>query len=499
MRCALALLGLIALATALASLIPQHESAELTLALFGPFWSALFADLGLTSIHQSAGYLALIALLLAQLALCLLSRGRELIRPFSRRKLGHLLTHGGLLLVCAGLLLDATAGAFRGKLALREGEASDRIWRTDGGEDARQELPFTVRVRRIESDHASELELIDKRTGEKQLRRVALDAPSEYSGVSLIQAGFTDASRLALRARALDSGKDEPLTLEPGGQARLAARAQQIELSGIAPIALEDTRVEPSLFAKLKTSLGSGASKQKPLLTVPGFQYRLRDASGEAREYSNSARALPIEGQAFLISGERSSAAEPFLYLKIPLDDGDSTETWFALRRLLLAPDLQHELAHRYADAAAGPAPRRALETSAQKTLILFQRQGLASLDAFIRQAVPAAERDQAATLLLRVLEGLAWQALDLAQGGSFPRTAQHARFVRDSLAAISDGFLYRAPVLLEERSRLNQSASVLIASRSPGKPWVGLGALLLASGVLLMLFARPSVSRESA
>ena len=66
-----------------------------------------------------------------------------------------------------------------------------------------------------------------------------------------------------------------------------------------------------------------------------------------------------------------------------------------------------------------------------------------------------------------------------------------NARFVQDSLNAVSDSFFYGAPVYLHLNSFDEVKASVFQLTRSPGKNIVYLGSLLLVLGVFAMLYIR--------
>jgi cytochrome c biogenesis protein len=62
---------------------------------------------------------------------------------------------------------------------------------------------------------------------------------------------------------------------------------------------------------------------------------------------------------------------------------------------------------------------------------------------------------------------------------------------VRDSLNAVSDSFLYGAPVYLQLQGYDQVRASGLQLTRSPGKNIVFLGSVLLVLGVFAMFYIR--------
>ena len=65
------------------------------------------------------------------------------------------------------------------------------------------------------------------------------------------------------------------------------------------------------------------------------------------------------------------------------------------------------------------------------------------------------------------------------------------ARLLRDTLNATSDSMHYGAPVYLQLNGFEEVRATVLQVTRSPGKPIVYLGSLLLVLGVFAMLYIR--------
>ena len=67
--------------------------------------------------------------------------------------------------------------------------------------------------------------------------------------------------------------------------------------------------------------------------------------------------------------------------------------------------------------------------------------------------------------------------------------TKERALFIDDALNSISDSFHYGAPVFVELASFEEVKASVIQATRSPGKFIVFLGCAMLIAGVFCMLF----------
>jgi len=97
--------------------------------------------------------------------------------------------------------------------------------------------------------------------------------------------------------------------------------------------------------------------------------------------------------------------------------------------------------------------------------------------------------------LLLRMLEGSMWDLWQVArqQNGqaALPANQENSRFVQTSINALSDSFLYGAPVFLQLDSFKQIEASVFQLARAPGENIVYLGSALLVIGIFSMFYVR--------
>jgi cytochrome c biogenesis protein len=264
------------------------------------------------------------------------------------------------------------------------------------------------------------------------------------------------------------------------------------------------SRVEvASVSRRMLAQLGSGAADTtgKDFRNVgPSFHFKLRDAQGQAREYHNYMLPLQLEGRWYLLTGVRFAPSEAFRYMRLPLDEEGRLDGHMALRAVLFDAQARPEVGRRFAQKAVtgegvSETMRERLAESAQRVLDLFARGGFEAVADFLEKAVPQAEQEKAAQIYLKVLEGAAFEALQLARSRARvePATADEAAagFVRDSLNAISDSFHYGAPVYLQLNQYDEVKASGLQITRSPGKNIVYLGSLLLVLGVFAMFYVR--------
>ena len=473
-------------------------------------------------------------------------------------RVGYFFAHGAIVLICVGGLLDGdlplrvttwlgdkqpTAAnqliadipesarlgldnpSFRGDVYIPEGRTTTFAVLRAGDGILLQELPFNITLERFHIDHyengmpkrfASDIVVANRMSGESTAHTIEVNKPLTLQGITLYQSSFEDGgSRLRLVARSLLPGRAGVLTEFEGAVGENLpfhdeAFRYTLEFIDFKAFNVEDLATGEGAdvqsakgLARLEQHLGSGARTVSPrdMRNVgPSFTYRLRDEAGQAREFHNYMLPIEQDGRWFLYTGLRDSQADSFRYMRIPLDEAGSVDTWFAVRNLLLDPTQRAQLAQRFAARtfAGGQnaeAMRAPLAQSAVQTLELFAERGYETLGAFIERTVPEAERGQAADVLVRVLQGAAWEAWMQVRADAGLDAAEvspaHATYVNDSIAAISDSLFYGSPAYLQLDSFEERLATVLQATRSPGQPLVYLGSLLLVLGVFAMLYIR--------
>jgi cytochrome c biogenesis protein len=230
-------------------------------------------------------------------------------------------------------------------------------------------------------------------------------------------------------------------------------------------------------------------------------QYKLRDKTGQAREFHNYMQPVLADGAWVFLSGVRENPNEPFRYLRIPADDKDSVAEWMRLRAAIQNPALRAQAAERYAARAmpgSSETVRTQLKESAQKGLDIFagnaSEAGYVAVARFLER-VPAAEQEKAADIFMKILNGGMWELWQVARekDGLKPVDAdeKHAHFLQLATNAYADAFFYSAPVYMNLDSFDEVKASVLQVTRSPGKNVVYLGCLFLVLGVFAMLYIR--------
>jgi cytochrome c biogenesis protein len=237
--------------------------------------------------------------------------------------------------------------------------------------------------------------------------------------------------------------------------------------------------------------------------------YKLRDASGQAREFHNYMLPVELDGRRVFLAGVRDTPADSFRYLRIPADEADSLAGWMRLRDALHDPASRERAVRRYVSQAVDPArPDLAeqLRVSALRGLALFAGEepvragdtpvgGLQAIADFMEANVPESDRARTSEVLIRILNGVLFELLQdsRAQAGlpPLPQDESTRAFMTQAVLSLSDEAYYPAPLLLELKDFEQVQASVFQVARAPGKYVVYLGCLLLIIGVFAMLYVR--------
>ncbi|MBP0599134.1 cytochrome c biogenesis protein ResB [Herbaspirillum sp. LeCh32-8] len=433
---------------------------------------------------------------------------------------------------------------FRGNTMIPEGSTSSTaiIPQQDGV--MIQDLPFSIHLKRFIIEFystgmpklfASEVVVRDHETGHETAATIKVNEPLIYKNVAIYQSSFEDGgSKLKLVGYPMRgagnghfdfAGEVSGSTPLPQGMGDYT-----VEWSGFRPFNVEnmntagsaagsgstsgDARavnvgksVNSGFMGNLDKHLGSSAKSvnTKDFKNVgPSVQYKLRDKTGQAREYFNYMQSLQIDGAYVFLAGMREQPDQPFRYLRIPADDNDSVVEWMRLRAALANPALRQEAARRYARQAissgreAPAALREQLQQSAQRGLDIFAGDGKVSgfiaVTRFLEK-LPAAEQEKAADIFMKILNGSMWelwQAARAADGLEPVKSDEaHGKYLQLAINALADAAFYPAPVFLQLTSFTEIKASVLQVTRSPGKKVVYLGCLFLVLGVFAMLYIR--------
>ena len=477
-------------------------------------------------------------------------------------KFGYIFAHAAIVIICIGATLDSDLPirfqewffgkspfggsgviaqipaqhrlglgnpTFRGNTLIPEGGLSNTaiIPRAEGV--LIQDLPFTIELKKFTIDFystgmpklfASDVLIRDHESGKTFPATIEVNKPLLYKGLAVYQSSFEDGgSKLKLKGFPMKgSARDSFDIAGEVGSTTALGPDYTVEWSGFRPFNVEnmgstDARavakgksLQEQLSADIGKHTGSAAknANNKDLKNVgPSVTYKLRDKTGQAREYQNYMQPLTLDGVQVFLAGMRANPGDPFSYLRIPADDQHSVNEWMRLRAALHDPALREAAAKRYAarampQAGGNEALRQQLELSSSKSLNIFAGSskdgGFMAVSHFLEK-IPAAEQEKAADVFMKILNGSMWDLWQVARAkdglADAPSDEAHARFLQLATNALSDSFFYGAPVYLQLDDFREVKASVFQVTRSPGKAVVYLGCVFLVLGVFAMFYIR--------
>ncbi|MET0322863.1 MAG: cytochrome c biogenesis protein ResB [Duganella sp.] len=478
-------------------------------------------------------------------------------------KFGYIFAHASIVVICVGALFDSdmpirfqewvlgktpfsgsglisevpakhrlsTANpTFRGNTLIPEGSNSSSalLQRPDGV--LIQDLPITISLKKFTIDFystgmpklfASDVDVVDHATGDKVSAVIEVNKPLIFKGLAIYQSSFEDGgSKLTLKGYPMVGTGTNSFALkgEVGGTTPFSD-AYTIEWSGFRPFNVENmgeatdaraVKQDKSMREQLAASLDkhTGSAGQGSLTSAlknvgPSVTYKLRDKTGQAREYQNYMQPVTLDGAAVFLAGVRANPSDPFSYLRIPADDEHSVRDWMRLRAALADPALRAAAARRYGERAVPQtgdtaALRAQIEASSEKSLNLFAGDGkvggFVAISQFLEK-VPAEGQEKTAEVFMKILNGSLWELWQAARAkdGLKPVEADeaHGRYLLLATNALSDAFFYGAPVYLQLDEFVEVKASVFQVTRSPGKNIVYFGCALLVAGVFSMFYIR--------
>lgn len=493
-------------------------------------------------------------------------------------KIGYIAAHSAIVLVCLGGLLDGdlvvraqmwlggkapyTGGGmiadvdakhwlsernptYRGNLVVTEGTQAGTAILNQSDGILLQPLPFSLELKKFIVEYystgmpkvfASEVVLHDRETGEATPARIEVNHPANFKGIEIYQSSFDDGgSAVKLTALPLAAG-GAPFEIEGtiGGKSQVVKGAGEealtLEFVNLRTINVENFGSEGvgangsgvdvrkvNLRSTLDSHLGAANNTLKPkeLRNIgPSIGYKLRDASGQAREYNNY--MLPVEmdgsGVPVFLLGVRDNPVDPFRYLRAPADDSGSLDGFVRLRQALADPQARQVAVARYVRQVVEPGRAELaeqLQQSAERALALFAgtgapqgvdaagkfQGGLPAISQFMEENVPESERERAGEVLVRILNGTLFELAQITRERAglapLPADGDTLGFMTQAVLALSDSQAYPAPLVFALKDFTHVQASVFQVARAPGKNVVYLGCLLLIVGIFAMLYIR--------
>ncbi len=590
MNLAITLLVALSFAAIIGTVLQQNQPYPDYVRKFGPFWFEVFERLGLYDVYGAAWFLLLLGLLLVSTAVCVYRNAPTMLRDMRHfrldvqekslrafhqqvewqaegdvtavaeragatlaaqgyrvrvkdhgdrtvvagmrgtwNRLGYLLTHVAIVVICVGGLIDgnlplkfaerlgrlqvetrdipaaqvppestlsADSAAFRGSVRIAEGGQADFVFLNVRDGFLLQKLPFRVELVDFRVEHypsgqpksfESDVVIHDPELAEPLKRTIAVNHPLIHRGYAIYQASFSDGgSRMKLRAHALDVPNLAPLELEGAVYQNLKV------ITPRGPMSIEFIDFKP--YNVFPDEDGGGGFRNYG----PSVVFKLRNEAGEAIEYVNYMMPVIQEGRPYFMSGMRALPGEPYRYLYLPLDAAGSLDRFMTLRRNALDAARVRETINAQADGlmpAGSDAETRAnLVGSITRLVEMFTRGGMGAVVDQVEKAVPEAERQQAMESYVMVLQSVLGSLYvdqlraDGALGEQGVSDAD-AKFFEDALEAFAALGNYGSPLLVQLSDFEHVEASGLQITRAPGKDIVYLGCVMLMAGVFFMFY----------
>lgn len=453
---------------------------------------------------------------------------------------GYFLVHVAIVLICVGGLIDGNLPyqvqswlgikkeemrdipqslvpaisrlspaslSFRGNVNLSEGQAADVVFLNSGRGYLVQELPFYVELKQFYIEHystgqpkrfASDIVVTNKKTGKKTTQTIEVNKPLTVDGVTIYQASFGDGGS-PLTLAILGNGPAQTLqtTSKKTESIRLPEGEFALELGDFRLFNIEPLE-NPTRVDHLQRAMSVRQPKQVQNIG-PSISYKLRNNNGQAQEFQSYMAPVVIEGRSYWATGVRDEVGASFRFLRVPLDEKQSSQRFMLLREMLAEKSGQEQMATVLAEQMLGPQKnpdlRNAFRQSALRILTAFNEGGFPALERLVDERVPTDQRPLMLETNLKILMAFAWQAeLSVAtKNKEIPPLwdQNHSLFLMDALQSMSDWRVMKIPALVELKTFTNVKSSGLQLTRSPGKNLVWLGSLMLIVGTFIMFYVR--------
>ncbi|MFP4181473.1 MAG: cytochrome c biogenesis protein ResB [Thiohalospira sp.] len=449
----------------------------------------------------------------------------------SWNRLGYILSHVSIVIICIGALVDgnlplklaemtgrvelekrdipasqvpdvSTLGSdnlsFRGNVTIPEGASADLIFLNMRDGYFVQKLPFDVELEEFRVEHyesgqpksfESDLVVRDPELDEPIRKTISVNDPLIHKGYAIYQSSFTDGgSQIELDGYPLMGGEGEPFDVD-------------VKVNNSATITAGDERMtlEVDGFDLYNVEPAAEGSDRKFRNFGPSVTYRLRDESGDAREYETYMAPAEFNGRSYYMTGVRTRTGEPMRWLHVPVDpETGGLDRFVELRNRIQDDERVREAAETFLDENMGDAlgdRREGILRSTVGMVDSFVRGGLDAMLANVEEMAGSEEEARRmGELYQRVLDGVIREIYnDLLADEDRPTgqdmTEDDAAFYGDALDAMTALPFHGAPFLLKLEDFDHVQASGLQIARSPGKNTVYLGSALLTAGIFLLFY----------
>lgn len=591
MNLAITLLSMVAISSVVGTVLKQNEPYQDYIIKFGSFWFEVFKALGLFDVYSAVWFLLILGFLLASTSVCVYRNGPSMLRDMrafrenvaqnslrhlqdkaewqiarpvsivagavsahlgsygyrirpkehpehtvlaamkgATNRLGYLLTHIGIVVICVGALLDGNMplklaeltgkikvetrtlptsqvpqasrlpldnSSFRGLVSIPEGRVAKHVDVKLRDGYLLQELPFEVEVKDFRIEHydngqpksfESDLVIYDQDLVRPLQKTIGVNHPLLYKGYAIYQANFSDGgSKLAMRAWPL-AGTTTPLQVQ--GEVGKSLKLETVQ---------DPLTVELMGFRLFNIKDAPPESGKKFKDVGPSFIFKLRNANGIALEYENYMAPVEQDGRLFFISGMRTNPNDDYRYLQIPADPKGGVERFMrfmsALRNEQSLQQAAAQVVRQTLEDDASLEVQQALTRVMQRMLDRFGEGGFEAVVEYLQANLPQAQRKEAATSYLELLRkalGVVYADILSKEGtqvASSIAEQQNGQFFEDAVNALGVVPQYGSPYYVQLTNFEHIQAAGLQITRAPGQNIVYLGFGMLIIGVFVMFY----------
>lgn len=590
MNLAITLLVAVSIASVIGTVLQQNQPYTDYVLKFGPFWFEVFKKLDLFDVYSSGWFLVILAFLVISTSVCIYRNAPNMLREMMNyregvqrkslanhnlseewkisaapeelskisqtllkhykfkfrekrqadriliasmkgkgSRLGYVLTHMAIVVICIGGLMDGSALlkisevaggiapetrnmpanevparsrlgldnlSFRGSVTIPEGRRADVAFINYKDGYLVQALPFAVEVKDFRIEHyasgqpksfESDLVIHDKDLEKPLEQTIAVNHPLIYKGYSIYQASFGDGgTKLELEAWPLSAVTRGTKTLSAvvGNDLNLNINEQSwtLEVSDFRLFNINPAEEEGRKFKNVG----------------PSFQFKLRRDTGEAREFMNYMSPVEREGAWYFLSGVRGSPAEDFQYLHIPMDAKGGLDRFMNFLARLEDQSFLKGLAETslagFPSVGGDDAESQNRFADAMVQLVsMYRRDGIQAVIDRVAETVPEEKRQDVVQIYIRILQQLLGEVYFsvLEDEGMTVEQMDEAtaRFFDDATTAIGVLGPYGSPVYFQLKTFDHKQASGLQIAKAPGKMLVYPGCAMLILGVFFMFY----------
>jgi cytochrome c biogenesis protein len=595
MNLAITILVIIAIASAIGTVLQQNQPYNNYIIKFGPFWHEFFLTLNLYDIYSAGWFLILLAFLLLSLSVCIYRNTPTMLQDMRNFRLnsklkslktiegarswaiddvvsteqnvarlfevngyqvrfkqhhdrtiiagmrgrwnrpGYIFAHLGIIVLMIGGVMDSTLDitmrewfgysrvdtetvfvkdipkesrlnpsdllSFRGNVDITEGQTANfALLRIREG-NLVQHLPFAVKLKDFRVEHyesgqpksfESDLVIIDKDKKVEFEQTISVNYPLQYRGYTIYQASFGDGgSKLEFKVWPFYDHKLRTLDVK----STVRGKRQLQTLKG-------DLTLEFSDFRKYNVRPAGEDDPQGKKFVNDGSSvvFKVRDSSGQAREYVNYMSPVKHKDRYVFVSGMRTNPSENFRYLHIPADDKFTVDRFMKFHALINDAKRTQQIALKTVDQVLKNAPdsdkyKQNIVSTMMDLLERFNLGGYRAIDNHVQNAGVDAEqkakmRDAYFKVLNTILLALYMQVLE-EEGidTSKPITENQEGYYLAAVDALRQIPAYGTPFYAQLTGFTHVESSGLSIAKLPGKNVFYLGCIMSIAGIFLLLY----------